>query len=118
MTNQHPLAQVGYILAWLLITVLATATAWQLHITLISLASLLIDHPTLRPTGWSTSTLVPVGRLSIFIWGSTWLIFVMYAEYQLREALRERRLIQQCIRFATILIVLFGISYLFVSFVG
>lgn len=116
MTKQHPLAQVGYLLAWFILTILATVTAWQLHVTLLYLATLLIQSPNLRLPGWSMSTLVGVSKLSVLIWGSLWLIFVMYVEYQLRMAMREGRLWRQSVRYGMGLLVLYGVAYLLTLF--
>ncbi len=112
MTKPHFLAQLGYILLWLGLTVVATLTAWQLHIALLYLAALLIETPSLRPTGWSTGTLVAVSRLSLLIWGSLWLFLVMYLEHQLRAAVQERRLLQQSSRYAVGLLLLYLLGYL------
>ncbi|MCB0062651.1 MAG: hypothetical protein KDE19_11070 [Caldilineaceae bacterium] len=112
MTKQHPLAQAGYVLAWLVLSILATVTAWQLHVTLLYLTTLLIQNPALRLPGWSMSTLVGVSKLSVLIWGSLWLIFVMYMEYQLRMAMREGRLWRQSIRYGIGLLVIYGVGYL------
>jgi len=112
VTKPHFLTQLGYILAWLGLTVIATLTAWQLHVALLYLAALLIETPSLRPTGWSTNTLAAVSRLSLLIWGSLWLFFIMYLEHQLREAVQERRLLQRSGRYALGLLFLYGIGYL------
>ncbi|MEZ4621321.1 MAG: hypothetical protein R2867_38275 [Caldilineaceae bacterium] len=106
--------QLGYLLAWLALTLLATVTAWQLHITVLYLAALLIANPTLRPTGWSSETLVGVSKLSILLWGSLWLIFVFYMEFKLRESMQERRLRRQIGWFGGILLALYGLAYLIV----
>ena len=101
----------GYMAGWGLLTLLAVLVAWQAHVTTIYLGALLIATPALRPTGWNSSTLVGISKLSILGWGSLWLILVYYMEYQLRESLQERRLLQQCTRFALFLLIGLAVAY-------
>lgn len=101
----------GYGVGWLLLAGLAALTAWQAHITTIYLGALLINNPSLRPSGWSSSTLVGISKLSVLAWGSLWLILVYYLEYQLRESLADRRLLVQCGRFALALLAGFIVAY-------
>ncbi len=101
----------GYLAGWGLLTLLAALVAWQAHSTTIYLAAFLIANPTLRPSGWSSSTLVGVSKLSVLGWGSLWLIAVYYMEYHLRESLQERRLLKQSLYFALFLLIGLAIAY-------
>lgn len=94
---------VGYFLSWLVLAAMAAVTAWQAHVTTLYLAALLIDHPTLRPPGWNSSTLVALSKLSVVAWGAFWIIGVYYMDYRLRESTHERRLLRQWLRFLLIL---------------
>ena len=98
-------------LFWLLLAVLAAVTAWQWHVTLLYLARLLIDSP-YRPFGWSMGTLAAVSRFSILIFGSLWLIYVYYIEYQLREALKRQRLLRRGATYSAVLLALYAVAYL------
>ncbi len=102
----------GYLAGWGLLTLLAALVAWQAHVTTLYLGALLIANPTLRPPGWSSSTLVGVSKLSVIGWGSLWLMAIYYIEYQLRESVDERRLFKQCTHFALILLGSFGVAFL------
>lgn len=100
MAKRGWLAQLSYVVVWLLLAALTAVVAWQLHVTLLYLASLMIANPTWRPPGWSADTVATLSRLSVVIWGSLCLIIVMYLEHRLREALKDGELLRQSLRFA------------------
>ncbi|MEZ4864183.1 MAG: hypothetical protein R3C14_22920 [Caldilineaceae bacterium] len=102
----------GYGLVWLLLTLLAVVAVWQAHVTTLYLATLLIDNPAWRPSGWSMNSLVGVSKLSVLIWGSCWLITVLYMENRLRTSVTERRLLLQTGRFAAVLAACLLAAYL------
>ena len=103
MVRRNWLIWVGYFLGWLVLAAAAAVTAWQVHVTTLSLAALLIAQPTLRPPGWNSSTLVALSKLSVVGWGALWIIGVYYMDYRLRESTQERRLLRQWFRFLLIL---------------
>lgn len=111
MYRRRSLVWLGYFLIWLLLSGLAIGVAWQAHISTLYLGALLINHPTWRPTGWSSDTLVGISKLSILIWASLCFIWVMYAENRLRESVNRRRLLQQSLRFLLILGAIFALCY-------
>jgi len=88
--------------------------AWQLHVTTLYLATLLVNSPTLRPPGWGANSLAGVSKLSILVWGSFWLIFTFYIEYKLRESIRYQRLLRCSGIYGTILLIIYAIAYLLV----
>jgi hypothetical protein len=110
--KRHPLAQLGYIIGWLILSLLAVLAAWQLHLTTLYGAALLIDNPAWRPRGWSTETLVGVSKLSVLVWGSLWFMLTFFMEYKLREAVQERRLLRRLLWFGGSLVVAYGVAYL------
>lgn len=112
MKKRHPLAQLGYVTGWLALTLLAVLTAWQLHLTTVYGAALLIDSPTWRPRGWSTETLVGVSKLSVLVWGSLWFMLTFFMEYKLREGVQERRLLRRLLWFGGSLIGIYAVAYL------
>ena len=103
MVRRNWLIWVGYFLGWLVLAAAAAVTAWQVHVTTLSLAAWLIAQPTLRPPGWNSSTLVALSKLSVVGWGALWIIGVYYMDYRLRESTQERRLLRQWFRFLLIL---------------
>lgn len=117
MVRRNWLIWVGYFLGWLVLAAAAAVTAWQAHVTTLSLAALLIAQPTLRPPGWNSSSLVALSKLSVVGWGALWIIGVYYMDYRLRESTQERRLLRQWFRFLLILggalCLLYGPTFLY-----
>jgi hypothetical protein len=83
---------------WILLAILATLTAFQLHATLIFLAILVIENPSLRPTYWSMDSLHGLGRVLWLVIGVLWLGWVMFTEGYFREGKHLRVLRQRAIR--------------------
>ena len=104
--------QLSYVLGWLVLCLLAAYTVWQLHIVTLHLTALLIESPNWRPTGWNSSTIVLVSRLSFFVWGALYLMFIFYIEYVLRESMYEGRLLRRFAWYAGGLMVIYGVGYL------
>lgn len=77
---------------WLMLAAGAAYTAWVLHTTLIYLASRLVTSETYRPFGWTSESITPLSRLSIFVMGSIWLLYAMWLENRLQNAAKELRL--------------------------
>jgi hypothetical protein len=112
MVRRNSVVWLGYFMVWLLLAGLATFVAWQAHVTTLYLTALLIDHPTWRPPGWNSGTLVAVSKLSVVGWGALWVMTTFYMEYQLRESTYERRLRQQWARFLLLLLIGLTVFYL------
>ncbi|MEZ4736674.1 MAG: hypothetical protein R3E79_57065 [Caldilineaceae bacterium] len=112
MKQRNRIVWAGYMIGWLLLVGVATVVAWQAHITTLYVAALLLDHPTLRPTGWSSSTLIGISKLSVIGWGALWLIATSYLEYQLRESIADQRLGRQWLRFLLFLLMGLLLFYL------
>jgi hypothetical protein len=102
---------IGYTVGWIVLGGLAAYTAWQAHVTTLAYAMLLINHPTWRPAGWNSGTLIGISKLSVIAWGSLWLVAIYYIEYQLRESIQERRLIKQLTYFAGRLLIALAAIY-------
>lgn len=111
MAYRKGIVWVGYAIGWIFLSGLAAFAVWQAHVVTLVLAALLINHPTLRPPGWNSSTLVAVSKLSVVVWGSLWLMAIYYMEYQLRESIQERRLIKQWVRFTIFLCISLAVIY-------
>lgn len=112
MYRRRSLIWLGYFALWLLLSGLAIGVAWQAHISTLYLGTLLINHPTWRPAGWSSDTLVGISKLSLLIWASLCFIWIMYAENRLRESVNQRRLLRQSLRFLIGLAACFALAYL------
>jgi hypothetical protein len=107
---QSIFAQIGYAFFWLLLVVLATFTAFQIHGTLIAISISIIENPSLRPPGWSTDTIFALSRVFWLILGIFWLGWVMFTEGYLREGYQRHQLKKRTLRLAIILAVSYGTS--------
>ena len=105
---QPVLAQVGYIVFWLGLTVLATLTAFQVHGTLIAISLAVIENASLRPLGWSTDTVYALSRVFWLILGIIWLGWIMFTEGYLREGYQRQLLKHRTIRLIIILAVIYA----------
>jgi len=101
-------AQIGYVIFWLVLVILVTLTAFQVHGTLIAISIAIIANPSLRPLGWSTDTIYALSRVFWLILGIFWLGWVMYTEGYLREGYQRHLLKQRTIRLTVILAVIYG----------
>jgi|GEM_PF-2024082 len=100
--------------AWLFLSALAGYTAWQIHLTLIYLLTLVVQNPALRPVGWNTGTVGLWSRLSIFLMGALWLVAVMMMEQGLNSSLKEKRLMVQIGRYFVTMGIICLICYLLI----
>ena len=82
---QNLLENLAYIFSWLILSILAALTSFQVHATLIALALQLVNTPSLRPSGWSTQTIYGLSRLLWVIFGIFWIIWVMVTQEFLSE---------------------------------
>ncbi|MEM7128984.1 MAG: hypothetical protein AAF702_21810 [Chloroflexota bacterium] len=76
---------------WILVGGLSGWTVWMLHSVGIYLVSIWVQSPW-RLFGWTSESVQPYSRFSIFILGSAWLIYVLYLENRLQLHARESRL--------------------------
>ena len=106
----------SYLVFWLVLAVLVTLTAFQLHTTLIATAISIIETPSLRPTGWTLDTIHGLGRVFWLILGILWLGWIMYTEGYLREGKDNQLLIPRFVRLLLILIVIYALNYFVLLF--
>ncbi len=109
-------AQIGYAVFWLGLVVLATLTAFQIHVTLVAIALAVIANPSLRPLGWSTDTIYALSRIFWLLLGILWLGWVMFTEGYLREGYQRKLLKKRTIRLTIILAAIYGVC-LFILFI-
>jgi hypothetical protein len=93
---------------WLILGIAVTLTSFQLHATLISVAILVVDDPSLRPTGWTSGTIYGLSRLLWLILGIGWLGWVMYTFELLRES-KPLKILRG--RFFSLLLILAGVYF-------
>jgi hypothetical protein len=93
---------------WLLISALLIPLFFQILTMILYLGQLVINNPDLRPTGWSSDTLVGLRRCGFLILGGLWIGLVMYLESYLSEAQQAGQLPQKSGR----LILMMGVIYL------
>lgn len=102
---------VGIFGLWIFLLVFAALAAWTAHTALISIATLIIDSPDLRPTYWNQGSLSGISRLSVLLFGSIWLFFAMWSEYYLNESSKAGKVKQSVLRLATMVAVVFAVAY-------
>ncbi len=103
---------IGYIIFWLFLGVVVTLTLFQVHATLISVAVVVVDDPSLRPIGWSSGTIYGLSRLLWLILGMCWLGWVMLTYEYLSESKQLKILKQRFLRLLLILGAVYLCSYL------
>jgi hypothetical protein len=102
--KQHQfLGFIAYLTLWLLLCVYLAIALWQLHISILYLAALVIGNPALRPVSWSSATLAGISKLSAFSLISLLMVGTMYMEYKIRQARDEGSLLAQTGRYALII---------------
>ena len=95
---------------WLGLAAFWAVAAFQLQTTLLYIGYLIIENPSLRPTGWNTSTLSGINRCTFLLLGSLWLGLVIFSERYLRESLEEDRLLINAGRLLLIIGGIYGFS--------
>ncbi len=75
-----------FFVLWVLFSLFWGILAWQLQSLFLYLGLLVIDNPTLRPTGWNTQTIQGIYRCGFFLVGSLWLGLVIFTMNYLRDA--------------------------------
>jgi uncharacterized membrane protein YadS len=105
-------SNLSYFVFWLVLAVLVTLSAFQLHATLTAISISIIENPSLRPTGWTFDTVHGLGRVFWLILGILWLGWVMYTEGYLREGKDNQRLIPRFVRLLLILVGIYALNYL------
>jgi len=109
---------ISYIIFWLILGVVVTLTLFQVHATLIYIAVVVVDNPSLRPIGWNTGTIYGLSRLLWLILGMCWLGWIMYTYEHLRESTQLKILIQQFFRLLLILGAVYFCSYVVLLFLA
>jgi len=109
---------ISYLIFWLILSVVVTLTLFQVHATLIVVAILVVDTPSLRPTGWTTGTIYGLSRLLWLILGIGWLGWVMYTYEDFRESKQLKILKGRFFRLLLILGAVYFCSYVVLLFLA
>lgn len=102
------------ILAWLVLACLTAVIALQLHGLVITLGWSVIQSDQLRPTGWTSATILTLSKFAVLVVGSMWLFTVVLLEGLLQRWGKADLLIKRISQTAGILVV----SALFLFLVG
>jgi len=92
----------------------AALAAYQVYITLIFVALLMVENPATRPPGWNTATIYGLSRFLILVLGGLWLLLVLFLEGYLREG-TWRQLWARAWRVALFIGALYGVCYALLS---
>ncbi len=113
-----PVPLVGVYGVWLAVSGVAALVAWQLHASFIFLAAgwLAGDRP--NPLGWTSATLPGLEKLSVLVFGSAWLLAILYWERAFPRWAEERRLGRQLLRLLGGMALLLGAAYGLVFLAG
>lgn len=95
---------VKLILAWLLLAVLTTVVAWQLYGLVLTTGWVVIQSDQLRPSGWSSATILTLSKFAILVIGSCWLFFVVLFENLLSRWQKQKIMRQKLFQMAGILV--------------
>lgn len=109
---------ISYIIFWLILDVVVTLTLFQVHATLISIAVVVVDNPSLRPIGWTTGTIYGLSRLLWLILGMCWLGWVIFTFEHLRETKQYKILKGRFFRLLLILGAVYFCSYVVLLFLA
>lgn len=106
------IANLLYILLWIVLAALVALTLFQVHATLISLGIYMVGNPDIRPSGWNTGSIMLLSRLLWLVMGIIWLGTVMFMHEFLSEDRRVKTLGKRVLRLLLILGGIYGASYL------
>lgn len=96
---------------WVVFAVMAALTAFQVHTMLIFISVLMLENPSLRPTGWTTGTIYGLSRVLWLVLGIFWLGWVMFSEGYLREGEELHILKPRALRLFIIIGTIYAVSY-------
>lgn len=93
-----------------LMALLWALAAFQLQALFVYLGILIVQTPSLTPTGWNSSTIVGLNKCGILILGMLWLGLVLFTHHHLTEALADQQLLAKAGRMALIIIGIYAFS--------
>lgn len=102
---------VAVYIIWIILSALAAIAAFQLNAGILALAAAVVRNDALRPSGWSSQSLVNIQRLAVLILGSLWLMLSLWLENRLQRARKERQLAAVSLHFGAGMALLIGVCY-------
>ena len=96
---------------WVALAVLLALAAFQVRATLIYIAILVVEDPSLRPSGWTTGTIHALSRFLVLILGGFWLGLVIFSGEYLGEIGKRRFLRTRVFHLMLFAAALYGVSY-------
>lgn len=99
-TAGHGLKLIG---AWLLLAVLTAVVAWQLYGLILTTGWVVIQSDRLRPSGWTSATILTLSKFTILVVGSCWLFTVILFENLLSRWQKQKIFLKKLSQMAGIL---------------
>lgn len=103
----------GYVLAWFLLSALAVVLAFQWHSIIEGMGYLIVNTPTLRPYGWSSTTLSGISSMAYLVLGAITLGVVTFVEQSTRHAARDGQLTRLLVRYLAIMLGVWLLGFVF-----
>jgi hypothetical protein len=100
------LTTLALIICWFVLSAMVVLVAFQCHSLAMSVGAWIINSPTLRPGGWSSTTLSPISSFAYLVLGGLVLAVVTYIEQGLSQAATENRLLRQAGKYAGLIAVI------------
>jgi hypothetical protein len=97
------LTTIAIILCWFGLSAMVILVAFQCHSLVLIAGAWIIKSPTLRPDGWSSTTLAGISSFAYLVLGGFVLAIVTYLEQGLSRAATENRLLRQAGKYAVII---------------
>lgn len=101
----------GYLMAWLTLSAMVLVAAFQVHSLIVIAGYWIVHTPSLRPSGWSSSTVSGVSSMGYLVLGAIALGLITYIEQELRAATGDERLLKRSLRIAAIIVAVWAIVY-------
>lgn len=74
--------------------------AFQVHSLVMISGAWIIESPTLRPNGWSSTTLSGISSFAYLVLGGFTLAIITFLEQSLSRAATENRLLRHTVKYA------------------
>ena len=103
----------GYVLVWFLLSALAVVLAFQWHSIIEGAGYLIINTPSLRPYGWSSTTLSGISSMAYLVLGAITLGVLTFIEQSTRHAARDGQLTRLLVRYLAIMLGIGLLGFLF-----
>jgi small-conductance mechanosensitive channel len=113
--HRETLSGIGFYATWIAFAVLGALTAFQVHAALIALGVMVVDSPTLRPTGWTFQSIYGLARVFWLLVGILWLGGVTFSEKYLRDGLQYQEFRVRSLRIFLVLAAIYLLCVVLLS---